>query len=128
MIAWRIYFCDGSTFDSSQGRPWEAPNPFGGVVAIVVPDTTENPNDKGRNIINKVDYYWYDERSGWEGCDYTAWLQYLITDVRYIQAFYQGRTISNQRYLEIIQRAIDDPDFTRKSAWQAMDRGGIIKR
>ena len=53
MSDWRIYYHDGSTFDSTQGVPNDAPPT--GVVCII-----QFSREMGREILNRWDCYFWD--------------------------------------------------------------------
>ena len=104
---WRIYYDDGSTFDSTEGDPDDAP--AFGVQCIVEPD-----DDGGRVVLNHFDWYYYNPEAGqWWGSDIHGLLDKLQFRIP-IEAVMQGRNCSN--FKEILVRATHDPDFPRKSA------------
>ena len=106
-LQWRIYYGDGSTFDSSMGSPSEAP--ARDVQAIVQPD-----EQAGRVVISKWDYYYWQERGCWYGCDIFGLFDYLCRPGWKTVKF--GRTLLNDEYTAIFVRAAEDPGFPRKSA------------
>ena len=108
MVKWRIYYADGTTFDSSEGTPYDAPSR--GVICIVQPDI-----DVGRHLVHRFDFYWWHDGE-WYGGEIFGLFDYLASDGHKTVKF--GRTISNHQYTDIIQRAGNDPDFPRKSAWR----------
>ena len=109
MANWRIYYSDGSTFDDSQGTPEDAPS-FG-VIAIPFPGP-----EVGRVIMNGWDwYYWRADHEQWWGSDIHGLLDSLLHNLP-ITAIKQGRNISNLEFAAVLERAISDPDFPRKSA------------
>ena len=111
-MKWRIYYGDGTTFDSDDGATTEAPAT--NVQAIVQPDP-----DVGRHIINRFDWYFFDEESGeWFGVDWFGLIDWMMR-TGLVKA---GRTIGNREYREILQRASDDPGFERKSGWRENER------
>lgn len=126
MILWRVYFADGSTFDNTQGQAWDVLDK--GIICIVSPDKTAMHNNRGRVVLNGVDHYWYHiKEQEWQGCDYISLPMYLLTDIRYMVAYRQGRTIGPNEYDTIMERATTDPDFLNKAGWRKMDRGGFRK-
>lgn len=101
MVDWRIYYGDGSTFDSSQGSPLHAPAL--NVQCIVQPDP-----DVGRHVVSKFAYYWWDGE--WYGGDLFGLHDYLMRPGPKTVKF--GRTVSNAEYRAVVRRAAADPDFT----------------
>jgi len=112
---WRIYYGDGSTFDSEQGAPDKAPGL--NVQAIVQRDPS--PHGVGRFVIHgggqrpnraPIDYYCYDSEQGiWQGCDLFGLWDYLVRPGWKRVLF--GRTINDETYQRIITAAGDDKDF-----------------
>ena len=103
---WRIYYDDGSTFDSLDGGPEDAPS--AGVQCIVEPDA-----DAGRVVLNSFDWYYFHPESGcWWGSDLYGLLDKLLNRIEVVGVC-SGRNCSN--YNEILHRATNDPDFPRKS-------------
>lgn len=108
-VAWRIYYADGSTFDSTMGSPVQAPS-FG-VIAIPFPDEMV-----GRVVMHGWDwYYWRLDHWQWWGSDIHGLLDNLLHNAP-ITAVKQGRNIHNKEFAEIFGRASKDPDFPIKSA------------
>ena len=104
---WRIYYDDGSTFDSSMGAPDDAPS--AGVQCIVEPD-----RDAGRVVLNSFDWYYFHPESGmWWGSDLYGMLDKLLHRIP-IEGVCSGRNCKH--YREILDRALSDPDFPPKSA------------
>lgn len=115
---WRIYYANGSTFDSGAGFPEDAP--ADGVVCIVYPD-----DQTGRVVMHGWDWYWFHETSKqWWGCQLSALLSLLKRSGHEgldgalvpIRAVKEGMTVSNGDWKLIMQKAKDDPDFLVKSA------------
>jgi hypothetical protein len=109
MIAWRIYYWDGSTFDSSMGTCEAAPS-FG-IICIV------QPNDyTGRTVVSGYDWYYFNKSvKEWWQSDIHGLLDSLLHNFP-ITAVKQGRNAPDFEYKEIMARAIQDPDFPWKSA------------
>lgn len=104
---WRVYYDDGTTFDSRQGRPDDAPS--AGVQCIV-----EDDPDAGRVVLNSFDWYYFHPASGmWWGSDLYGLLDKLLHRIP-ITGVCSGRNCS--RYREILDAAMSDPDFPPKSA------------
>lgn len=114
--AWRIYYDDSTTFDSTQGEPHEAPGL--GVQAIVQVD-----ENVGRVILTRFDWYYYryDLREWWAS-DYFGMLDQLTSDTEHkVGAVRAGRNAAS--YEDIMRRAHLDPDFPVKSARLVSERG-----
>lgn len=111
---WRIYYGDGSTFDSLQGSPESAP-PYGvQVIASVHPDY-------GRVLLRRWDWY-YIHDGEWFGSDVHGLLSQLMHDqYKLISAVKQGQVLSTPRYTAIVERARSDPDFPPMSAERIAD-------
>jgi hypothetical protein len=109
MTTWRIYYWDGSTFDSTMGTMQEAPS-FG-VICIVQPNEYT-----GRTIVSGYDWYYFNEEIGeWWQSDIHGLLDNLLHDFP-ITAVKQGRNAPDSEYKAIMVRAIQDPDFPVKNA------------
>ena len=110
MIEWRIYYGDGSTFDSSQGPPEAAP-PHNVIAVMQKNELT------GRDVFNSWDWYLFKDGIGWWGYDLHGVLDQVMNDPdRKIHGLIQGRTIPNEDFKWIIERARNDSDLPRKSA------------
>jgi len=106
MPDWRIYYDDGSTFDSSQGLPHDAP-PEGFIAAIGYDETGK------RYIMQTYDFYGYDEASSqWWGHNLPGLLDRLRRNVVY--AYKEGRTVTKSEFGAIMGRANSDPDFPQR--------------
>lgn len=108
---WRIYYWDGSTFDSNDGRPYDAPGY--GVQCIVQPHP-----DVGRTVTHRFDwYYWSPETSEWWG---STDLFSVLDLVLHRTGVIDPRTLCQARhsndYQQILAAALVDPDFPVKSA------------
>lgn len=110
-MKWRIYYDDGSTFDSAMGSEMEAPGL--GVICIVQPEPRA-----GREIMQRWDwYYWHDGEQQWWGSDIFGLLYQLCADRKnIIRAIKQGAMVSNESFQRITKRASNDPDFPWKAA------------
>lgn len=111
MIDWRIYYGDGSTFDSSMGGPWDAPGH--GVVAIVKlePDLPE----QGRSVLHRWDWYYYRDGDGWWGSDIHGMLDQFTHDRdNKLSSLKAGWMVTNERYRELVDKARYDRDFPNK--------------
>jgi hypothetical protein len=114
-MKWRIYYDDGSMFDSGQGGPEDAPGH--GVVCIVQPD-----EEIGRTIMQGWDWYYFHEGDGnWWGCDIHG-LTDRLTHRLPVRAVCEGRTVATERFRQILRLADLDEDFPRKSAKRKLER------
>jgi hypothetical protein len=107
MLKWRVYYDDDSTFDSSQGSP--ADSPGWGVVACVSIDKVE-----GHTLQSLSDYYVYDPSCGWVGVDLCGLFDRLGNRVP-TEAVCFGRMLPNTVYERVYDKALNDPDFPRKT-------------
>ena len=107
MIAeWRIFYDDGSTFDSLDGEPHEAPTE--GFICAVGYNQMG-----GRYIMSSWDFYCFDKESNqWWGMNFPGLLDRLRRGVVY--AYKEGRTITNSRFKEIMREAEAQPDFPKR--------------
>lgn len=137
-VEWRIYYADGSTFDSRQGDPKDAPGY--GVICIVFYEAL------GKRIIAHLKdwYYWLPDVNEWWGSDIFGLLDqmtlqglafmergfwyfqnvqtspklsrdvliYKLLDEGYIK---MGRNVSGEVYRGSMERADRDPDFPPSS-------------
>jgi hypothetical protein len=110
MIEWRVYYSDGSTFDSSQGGPADAP-PWG--VQVVV----QRCPSEGRNLQVETDYYWWDPGLGrWFGGDFLGVVDALARNCGPVRF---GRRIPGVEFDGVRTRAMADPDFPASATWRA---------
>lgn len=103
---WRIYYADGSTFDSNQGEPWQAP--ASGVVII----NLESEDERERSYFQKDDDYYIWKLNRWWSVDYGAATRYLYTGLfPHPRACLAGETVTNEQYVNLVKRAGTDRDF-----------------
>ena len=115
MPDWRIYYDDGSTFDSTMGSPENAPS-FG-LLCIVFPD-----EDHGRLVMQGWDWYFYhDEEKNWWGADIHGLLDQMLHNLP-VRALKQGRNSPAKVWRETLHRATLDSDFPPKSAMCKRER------
>lgn len=107
MIAWKIYYDDGSTYSNLDGSMDSAPKL--GVQVIVYVDS-----EVGRVVLSMRDYYWL-AAYGWDGGDLFGLFDYLSSSGLKLILF--GRAVRTPRYRQILAQALADPDFPPKSAW-----------
>lgn len=105
-LQWRLYYEDGTTYDNLQGDEFNAPAV--GLICIVNKD-----EQHGTNLVALNDYYWF-RNNMWFGGDKFGLYDYLCQMGQKKVVF--GRTVSNERYHEVIKQATNDPDFPPKSA------------
>lgn len=113
MLTWRIYYDNGTVFDSENGLPVDAPGH--GIIAIV-----ERNDDLGRIVLNGWDWYYHDGANWW-GADVHGLLDRLCAHLPTF-AVCQGRMASKQVFEDTLDRAVKDPDFPRKSAKAKRER------
>ena len=106
MIAWRIYYTDGTTFDSSMGEPEDAP--ARGVAAISQAD-----EDAGRAGVAGVDWYlWESDIGCWSGGDRDGMIDHFTTFPRTRTALKMARTMARHTdWRELQAVVVSDPDF-----------------
>ena len=103
MSRWRIYYADGSTFDSSMGSPAAAP--VAGFICAVGYDETNR-----RYIMHGWDHYCWDlEAQQWWGMDLMGVFDRLRQGKVY--AYKEGRTVTRALFQELMRRAHEDEDF-----------------
>lgn len=103
---WRIYYDDGSSFDSSMGEPHEAPS-WGFVCALGY------DQDKSRYIMHGWDYYRWDvEAEQWWGMDLIGFIDCSAMNKNY--AVKIGRTVPKRQWSEMMGAANKDPDFPQR--------------
>ncbi len=110
---WRIYYDDDTTFDDTDGEPWESPK-FG--VQGVVQRLSEVP--KGRSHVQRLtgaDWYVYRYDLGqWFKVDeFGVWdqaIHYSLSSV-----FRPGRAIGAMAWDAVFKRMMDDPDYQQDS-------------
>lgn len=101
--AWRIYYDDGSTFDSTDGIPQDAP-PMGFVCAVGYDESGK------RYIMHGWDHYCFDAEQWW-GMDWCGLIDRLM--LGRVAAYKMGRTVTRSAFREIMRLADADPDFPK---------------
>jgi len=116
-LSWRIYYGDGTTFDSDQGAPHQAPN-FNVQCVSVTGGTINDVKDVGHFVIHSWQYYLYKPDVGWFGLftDFDL-LDHFIHFAKDIECVLKARTIPHADFKAIYKRAIHDKDFPKKSGW-----------
>jgi hypothetical protein len=116
---WKIYYGDGETFSSEDGKPEEIPESkrFNVMVCAVT-----NLELTGRDCWNQSDFYIYRTDQGWIPVDWTGLLDQMLHCTHLISAVLQGRTCETQRFKAILKRSKTDPGLPIKSASQKRER------
>lgn len=105
-LAWRIYYDNGSTYDSKMGNPEDAPSH--GVLVVTVAD-----KDYGRLVLNGWDWYYFDGTEWW-GADVHGLLDRLLHNLP-TRAVKQGRMCPSETWRDVLDKAVTDPEFPQKS-------------
>jgi hypothetical protein len=121
-IKWRIYYDNGSTFDNTQGKPWEAPGR--GVVCIVQIDPSPRNKSVNTQVLVGHAYYWFHVEWGyWLHSDIYGIIDLLTNDRdRSVCAVKMGRWLDYLVFEDIMERAYHDPDFPKKSGASKVER------
>lgn len=114
---YKIYYGDGSTFDGDADNVKIAPAgwPSFGVQYIIGNDPAKGNQSTGLLTVYNVDIYIYSSDIGWHGTDKYHDLMTHLEHGKVIRVL-AGLWIPRPRFLEIQNRALNDPDFNRKSA------------
>lgn len=114
-IKWRIYYDDDTTFDNTQGEPWEAPGR--GVVCIVQIDPSPRMYNVNTQVLMESPFFWYHREFGyWFRSEQNGLIDQLTNDRKNIVcAVKLGRWTDFTHYREILYRANNDKDFVKKS-------------
>lgn len=106
---WRIYYADGSTFDSTQGEPVDAPLD-GFICAVGYTAVGKRYITHGKNH-----YIWHEEEQEWWAIDWHGILDrvrmFAREDKNPFPAYKEGRMVGDQRFQELMNLAHRDPDF-----------------
>ena len=106
MIQWRIYYADGSTFDSSQGSPWDAP----ATRVLVIPHRDPQASG-GVSRASDGDYYLW-KLDKWFAVTYDALMFYwFIEKYPHRKACLAGETVDTETWVATVKRASTDKDF-----------------
>ena len=102
---WRIFYSDGSSFDSNDGEPHQAPS-LGFICAVGYDEAGD------RYIMHGWDHYCYDQETDqWWGCDTFGLFDRLCQNKIY--AYKMGRTITKTEYRALMHRADQDKQFPK---------------
>lgn len=115
VVHWRIYYDDASTFDSTQGEPWQAPGR--GVICIVQVDPSPVMYSVNTQVLRGHPYYWYHREWGyWLHSDRDGFIDQLCADRKdVVCAIKMGRWVAHDYYRDVVEKAKTDPDFPKKS-------------
>ena len=102
---WRIYYGDGSTFDSDMGAPADAP-PVG-VICICQRDLTPPHQPE---VVKGDNYYYWSPAMQWQGSCRDGVIDRSL-EREPTEALKQGRRLSRVDYAAIMNAAYADPDF-----------------
>jgi hypothetical protein len=117
-VKFRIYYGDGSTFE---GRPEDAP--VQNVQFISWDDPTRGINATGRFVLEAWDLYIYsDNVEGWIGTNKYADLVRHVQDGG-VRAVLEGKWIKRETFVELREKAYNDPPFNRKSLGSSFEDG-----
>ncbi len=102
-MTWKLYYPDGTTFDSTQGEPWEAP--AYPVIAILQGAVVEHGRDW---------YLWRKDYQAWIGVkgDASLALQ-MMKHARFIEACVAGENLPNEVFQAVLDRAVNDQSRNR---------------
>lgn len=106
---WKIYYGNGKTFSSEDGKPHEAP-PHN-VVAIA-----QKNESTGRDVFHGWDWYIYHDDFGWWGCDLHGMIDQVMHNIEKIHGVLQGRSVRNETYQAIIKKAREGEGLPHKAA------------
>jgi hypothetical protein len=112
-MLWRIYYADGSVFDSARGDPGDAPPT--GVVCI----RQANRMHGWTTTAMKDFYLWQHEQ--WWGADEVGFWQFMFRAGQKVALF--GVSVPDETFHRIMGAAINDPAFGVKSAKSPLDFG-----
>lgn len=117
MVAWRVYYADGATFDSSQGAPEDSPRE--GVAAIVQHyDCAHHPSAIIKPeaavyvgaALSANFYVWRPDAGEWIG---TLDIFGVVKQAeRRAVLLRQGEMMPHEAWERVWLRASSDPDFT----------------
>jgi hypothetical protein len=118
-MKWKIYYDNGTAFSNRDGNVVDAP--ARGVQVIVQVDKYH-----GWYTETAYDYYIWDDRGEghkWIGVDFVGVIDYIIEPGW--KCILLGRTVSNKRFNEIFQKAKNDLEFGKKTAFRRWEKKPI---
>jgi hypothetical protein len=111
-VEWKIFYGEGATYSDEDGPPELAPKRNVQTIAVA--------NELvGRRIERGNDFYIMTGH-GWRGCDQFGLFDYLIEPGAKVVLF--GRSLADDEYREVLDRATRDPDLPEKSAFLPEER------
>lgn len=115
-IRWRIYYGDESTYDNTQGTENEAPS-------VNIQCIIELNQENGFWVWHTWDWYYYRKDTGkWYGADIYGIIDSFLWDKSgVITALKQGRTVPNEVFARIFNRAHNDLDFPERPTARVQD-------
>lgn len=124
MDAWRIYYADGSTFDSSRGDPGDVPAE--GVVCIAFAEKDlADPRSVGRRVLYNADFYiWRKDVGEWWGVDHRGVISQAKFYLGHLGAVLEAHSVPNDIFKKIHERAKTEPGLPPKSGTRRDEKGG----
>jgi hypothetical protein len=105
-LQYKIYYTDGSTWDSSMGEPWEAPRAGVQIIVQRHPDPQERPF-----LCFRGDYYIW-RKNQWFAVDlFGYWYYYFVRKLDHPHAVLAGEYATNEEWNEVFDQAQFDKDF-----------------
>lgn len=104
MLAWRVYYADGSTYSNEDGDPYDAPGDGVQTVRFFMECGTPG-------LSPPADWYCWDG-DGWMPHDLFGMYRYLMSPGP--KKVLAGQAIETKDYQRIKDRAVNDPDFKVK--------------
>lgn len=105
--SWRLYYVDGSTFDSDAGGPRSTPDR--GVACLLVNEIHEG-SPRNRIIRWRDNYYFEVVEMRWEGGDFYG-VRDRLREGTQLLINREGRVIPREALNTIMAAALTDPDF-----------------
>ena len=103
---WRIYYADGTTFDSTQGEPWEAP----AIHVLGINQRHQDPSERPYHVWRANFFTW--KQNQWFGMDQYGFFQYMFVDKwLHPKAVLLGEFVSNPIWDAFVQKIKADTDF-----------------
>ena len=97
-MAWRVYFDDGTAFDSTQGTVLDIPNK--GIVAVA--STTPSPNG---TVYKDFDWYLYTPSLGFRAVTLQQLLYQIVNNPDSQAVVRQGALVDDATYNSIVAAA-----------------------
>lgn len=106
MIDWRIYYDDGTNFDSSMGTIEDAPA-LG--VILIWQRNNDDEHHPTERVVGLDWYWWRPDLNRWLGGDIHGYLDQAM-HLRAI-GLKMGRNMRNKHYFDLLETVNRDPDF-----------------